>query len=33
MLIEAVQAALRSDPISAACLHGGVLLEDEVLVA
>ena len=30
--IEVVHAALQADPISAACLHGGVLLEDEVLV-
>ena len=31
--IKEVQAALWADPISAACLRGGVLIEDEVLVA
>ena len=30
--IEVVHAALQADPISSACLHGGILLEDEVLV-
>ena len=31
--IEVAQGALWADPISVACLHGGVLLEDEMLVA
>ena len=30
--LEMVQAALGADPISAAYLHGGILLEDEVVV-
>ena len=31
--LEVVQAALRADPVSAAFIHGGVLLDDEVVVA
>ncbi len=31
--LEVVRAALRADPITAAYRHGGVLLEDEVVVA
>ena len=30
--LELVQAALRADPVSAAFIHGGVLLDDEVVV-
>ena len=31
--IQVVQAALWADPVSAACIPGGTLIEDEVLVA
>ena len=32
LLLELVQAALRADPISAAFVHGGVLLDEDVVV-